>query len=81
MPDFFDELTELLLILHLGKFKFMVVGHFNIHMNKPEHINIIKINELLGLFDLKQHVAGQTHTSGSMLDLNIAPHNLQILMF
>ena len=68
---FLDELHELLDDTFSVP-NLIVLGDFNVHVDKPDHIQTIKLTELLDVFSLTQHVTFPTHVSGHTLDLVIS---------
>jgi hypothetical protein len=66
---FFDEFTDLVSKFVTFPGKLLIVGDFNIHWNKPNDPNTLKLNDILKNFELDQFVQKPTHTSGNILDL------------
>ena len=71
MSDFFSEFTELLAANHESKNELLIIGDFNFHVNKPYAPNTRKLNDLLKMFSLTQHISEPTHIRGNTLDLLI----------
>jgi hypothetical protein len=71
MDEFFDELCEVLSYYSTLKNEAIFIGYFNIHVNKPTDHNAKKLQALLELFDLHQHITTPTHQNGNTLDLVI----------
>lgn len=49
----------------------IILGDFNIHMNKPNERHTVKFKEILYSLNHRQHVVGPNHISGYTLDLII----------
>ena len=72
MSEFFDEFTNLLATLHQLKTEIIIAGDFNIHINKKDDPRTIRLNSILEMFDLVQHISTPTHRGGNTLDLVIS---------
>ena len=70
---FFDEYTELLNLYVVSNEHFVIAGDINIHM-ETEEASAKRMQELLDLYDLKQHVDEPTHIKGHTLDVVITPN-------
>ena len=69
--QFFNELNDLLAEYHHTQHDLIIMGDFNIHVNKPLDPMSIKLADSLEVFDLKQWISEPTHTAGNTLDLVI----------
>lgn len=76
MNEFYEEFMSFISSYCISKQKFVLVGDFNFHMNNPTDIRAKKFNEILGIYNLTQHVVGATHRSGNTLDLVISPPDI-----
>lgn len=72
---FFSEIRELLEILIARKNRFIISGDFNIHIDVTSDPLAKQLNNLLSLFNLRQHVFGPTQRQGHTIDLVITPVN------
>jgi hypothetical protein len=66
-PNFYTDFYELLSIVIENYDKIIVLGDFNIHVDKEA----IELMYLLSSMDFIQHVTGPTHNRGHTLDLVI----------
>ena len=67
---FLDEFDQYLSLLRSKNGNPIIVGDFNIHVEKEEDINSIRFQNLLTEFQLVQHVPHvATHNEGGTLDL------------
>ena len=73
MCEFFDELSVTLSYYHTYRHEVIVIGDFNIHVNKFSDTNAQKLADILEMFNLKQHISEATHENGNTLDLVITP--------
>jgi len=71
MEQFFNEFQELVLDETLHSGKLIVVGDFNLHMDKPYDPQISKFLEILKASNLQQLVEEPTHIKGHIIDLVI----------
>ena len=71
METFFDELNEIMAHYNLVKNEVIICGDFNIHVNKPDATHTKKLNEILEMFGLTQHIHEPTQERGNTLDLLI----------
>ena len=70
--DFFEEFQEYLQILHSKNGTPILVGDFNIHVEKCNDINSKRFCDILSEFNLQQNVPHiPTHIEGGTLDLII----------
>lgn len=65
--DEFSELLEMYTVLYQD---FIIAGDINIHVETDE-ASSLKFQEIINIFDLKQHVAGPTHIKGHTIDVII----------
>ena len=49
--------------------KILLIGDFNVHMDRPDDSNTIIFNELLDSLNFRNNISFQTHISGHTLDL------------
>ena len=68
LEDFEEFLSEVIMFPD----SILIVGDFNIHLNKPDQRNVCKFLDILESFDLKQHVQEATHKLGNTIDLVIS---------
>jgi hypothetical protein len=69
---FLNEITAVLEQLSLLRYRVVLCGDFNIHMDDPDDSVANRFHQLLESFDCIQHVAKPIHTAGHILDLVIA---------
>ena len=75
---FFDEFTELLEIFAAVDDKLVIAGDINIHCDKIEDCNTIRLNDLLSAFNLIQIIDKPTHRAGHTLDVVITQEDIRI---
>jgi len=73
---FFDELSAVLKRLSTYNCPIVVCGDFNVHVDQPEDVNAVRLEQLLQSFDCRQHVTEPTHVNGHTLDLVITRTSL-----
>ena len=66
---FVDDLTELITKRVPNQQNAVILGDFNIHMDKLEDNGAITLNNTIEAIGLKQHISGPTHKVGNTLDL------------
>ena len=66
---FYVELTAVIEGLVLQSCPVVIGGDFNIHVEDPTDPDAVRLFELLGSFDITQHINGPTHRHGGTLDL------------
>ena len=71
--EFMDEFEELLERFAVLTEDFIIAGDVNIH-TETDMGPARKFEDLLDLFDLKQHVTGPTHIKGHTIDVVISPN-------
>ena len=70
--NFFDDLAGLLSVICMEFDCLLIVGDFNIHVDKPEDRSAKELCYVLEHFGLSQHVNQPTHNKGHTLDLLIS---------
>ena len=76
---FFSELQSYLETIALYKCQIIISGDFNIHVERQNDNDAIRLNEILRNFDCRQHVShSMTHRDGGTLDLVITKSGEQI---
>ena len=73
---FFDEFRRLLEQLATYRCPLVIVGDFNVHLEKADCTHTKRFNRLLKSFGLHQHVADPTHNQGGILDVFITRNDL-----
>ena len=76
---FIDEFTTLLETHIFSTDKVLIVGDFNIAMDKPTDKKVTQFMDLLRVFALKQHVKDFTHIDGHVLDLVISAESDSVI--
>ena len=69
IPQFIDNLTELLVDIVTSNTNLVILGDFNIHVNNVYDPNSSIFLDTITALGLKQHIRGPTHKSGKCLDL------------
>ena len=69
IPQFLDNLTELLVDIVASNTNLVILGDFNIHGNDVNDPNASIFLDIMTALGLKQHIRGPTHKSGNCLDL------------
>ena len=77
--NFIHEFSELLVNLSSRSPPFLILGDFNMHLNKTDSF-VKSFNELIDLFSLKQHVDAPTHYLGNTLDLILSNFSLDNIL-
>ncbi len=72
---FLDEFDEYLDCTVLCDELLCIMGDFNIHMNKPQDVDQIRLSSMLKSYGLVNHVDIPTHRLGNTLDLIITRDN------
>ena len=73
MGEFFDEFTDMLDAFTIMYEDFVIAGDINIHLETNE-TSSTRFNNLLEVYNLKQHVDGPTHIKGHTIDIVISPN-------
>ena len=79
MTDFHSEFMTFLAYYHKYANEVILVGDFNLHINKPHDKNTRKFNDNLDMFNLIQHVKEPTHKDGNVLDLLITRNPTRLI--
>ena len=74
---FLSEFITLLENLSITSGELLILGDFNLHVDKPSDPDASQFFNLLYAFGLTQHVRESTHTHGHTLDL--AMHTLEMI--
>ena len=69
IPQFLDIFAELLVDIVTSNTNLVVLGDFNIHLNKIDDPNAGIFLDTMTALGMKQHVRGPTYRSGNCLDL------------
>ena len=72
---FLLEFREFIESTFIHKKNLVILGDFNLHVNKVFEPDIIQFNEILSTFGLSQLIDQPTHVSGNTLDLLITNKN------
>ena len=72
VSDFLSEFKVFMESVLTYSGRLLIVGDFNIHVNKPDGEGVAKFLDLLDDMNLQQHVVGPTHEKGNTLDLVIS---------
>ena len=75
---FMEDFCELLDLYTISNEDYVIAGDLNIH-TETESADAKHFNELLDLYNLKQHVDLPTHIKGHTLDVVITPNKQQFL--
>ncbi|ESN98378.1 hypothetical protein HELRODRAFT_184401, partial [Helobdella robusta] len=75
----FEELIPMLEFITMSEAHVILMGDFNIHVEKRDSPFSLGLHEILDTFQLVNHVNQQTHVSGGTLDLVICSHDFPIL--
>ncbi|KAK6168440.1 hypothetical protein SNE40_020971 [Patella caerulea] len=76
---FLDEFSDFLHGIQDGPEDFIILGDFNIHVDKSNDSTVNRFKEVLNSFNLKQHVSQPTHKGGHILDLVITRANSDLI--
>ena len=79
VKSFLEELTILLEILNANSEYFISVGDDNIHLDDKEDIYKKQFNDILEMFNLKQHVNFPTHRHAHLIDVVVSQLNFPII--
>ena len=72
---FFEELTRYLEVLALYKCQIVIAGDFNIHVERNDDRDAVRLLDLFASFDCTQHVHEPTHARGGTLDHVFTRHD------
>lgn len=75
IPDFCEEFEDYLDSLVDLPGKIMIAGDFNIHMEDAENPATKRMNQILSVYGMSQHINVATHIGGGILDLVITRDN------
>lgn len=76
--DFSTDITSLLEDYNTSPHPSVIVGDFNIHVNKATDALANSLATCLTAFKLNQHIYQSTHKAGNTLDLVITPRDMQV---
>ena len=68
IPAFLSEFDDFLLYVNTLSGKVLMLGDYNVHVNKPEKPDVKRYLSSLDEVGLHQHVVGPTHRCGNTLD-------------
>ena len=71
MSEFFSEFNDWLSMYNHRNNEILIVGDFNIHINKIENPRTQNFCDIIETFGMKQHIKSATHKHGNTLDLII----------
>ena len=74
---FLEEFPELLELYTILNEDFIIAGDINIHVETDESSSV-KFQEIIDMFDLKQHVTGPTHIKGHTIDVIITRNDKSV---
>lgn len=77
---FFEEFQAYLSDCVKTQHPLLIAGDFNIHMDRANDSDKVKMDNLLSMFYLSQHVKTPTHRAGHCLDLLITRSNAELLV-
>ena len=80
IPMFISEFSEVWsdILATYSNDRLLLLGDFNIHMDNVNNCDTRSFIELLSNFDCQQHINCQTHESGHIIDLCIAPKSTKL---
>lgn len=76
--DFSADITSLLEDYNASSHPSVIVGDFNINVNKATDALVNSLATCLTAFKLNQHIQQLTHKAGKTLDLVITPSDIQV---
>ena len=76
---FLDEFYKFLEYVKITFKHFVICGDFNVHVNKENHPDTVKFNDILHTFSVNQFVQSSTQKCGNTLDLIITDPDSVIL--
>ena len=72
---FFTEFYDFIEKIYINLKNIIILGDFNLHMNKAFDKDVIRFNNIISTFGLTQLIDKATHVSGNTLDLLITNQN------
>lgn len=66
---FAEQFSDHLLTLFAAIKEIIIVGDFNLHVNKTNSVDEVMLRDITDIFDLKQHISAPTHKCGNCLNL------------
>ncbi|XP_072025417.1 uncharacterized protein [Amphiura filiformis] len=72
ISDFLQEFDNLMDEVSFMPNKLIIVGDFNVHVNKPELPDVRHFHDTISINGFQQHITVPTHISGNTLDLLIS---------
>ena len=78
---FLNEFTRLLEILATFQLPVKLTGDLNIHLQKRDDVESVRLVDVLSSFNLLQHVSSPTHGRSGLLDVFIASGDLRVCLF
>src|SRR5260221_3007631 len=76
--QFFFELNAVVGFVFGYSTKLLILGDFNVHVERDSDPAAAKFKDILSSFGLQQHVSTSTHEHGGTLDLLITPDNFSL---
>ncbi|ESO04234.1 hypothetical protein HELRODRAFT_172590 [Helobdella robusta] len=76
---FFEELISMLEFITMSEAHVVLMGDFDIHVEKRDSPFTLRLHEILDMFQLVNHVNQQAHVSRDTLDLVICSQDFPIL--
>lgn len=76
--SFYQELVSVLEYVTILDSNILLMGDFNVHVEKTEDPHSIRLGEILDTFQLVNHIKEPTHVLGGILDLVISSHNIPV---
>src|SRR5260221_6417035 len=76
--QFFVELSAVLEFVCMYNTKLLILGGFNVHVERDSDPAAAKFKDILSSFGLQRHVSTSTHEHGGTLDLLITPDNISL---
>lgn len=72
LTSFFDDITDYLSKISGLNLPTIIIGDFNLHVNKPTERDVSSLLDIFDIFNLRQFVHSPTHRCGNTLDLVIS---------
>ena len=76
---FLNDMVEYMENNIIDKAEFLLLGDFNIHVNKPHDEKAVTFHDFLSRFGLQNHILFPTHKSQNALDLVITHESVDIV--